>query len=91
METCWSRVSRSPATTFEPQLAGFDDVQMAQYVEPPLTTVRVPMRRLGQVGFEVALRILDGESVRSRTLPTDLVIRDSTGPPGTPARRSQRR
>jgi LacI family transcriptional regulator len=62
-------------------IAGFDDVQAVQYAWPPLTTVAVPMRRLGQLGFEMALRILDGVRVRSRTLPTELVIRGSTGPP----------
>jgi LacI family transcriptional regulator len=62
-------------------VAGFDDVQTAQYVWPPLTTVVVPMRRLGQVGFDVALRILGGQAVRSRTLPTQLALRGTTGPP----------
>lgn len=62
-------------------IAGFDDVQAVQYAWPPLTTVAVPMRRLGQLGFEVVLRILDGHKVRSRTLPTELVVRGSTGPP----------
>lgn len=62
-------------------VAGFDDVQGAQYTCPPLTTVMVPMRRLARTGFEVVLRILDGEPARSQTLPTDLVIRGSTGPP----------
>jgi LacI family transcriptional regulator len=62
-------------------VAGFDDVPAVQYAWPPLTTVAVPMRQLGQIGFEVVLRILDGQRVRSRTLPTELVIRGSTGPP----------
>jgi LacI family transcriptional regulator, galactose operon repressor len=61
-------------------VAGFDDVQAAQYVWPPLTTVAVPMRRLGQVGCEVALAILDQQPVRSVRLPSSLVIRGSTGP-----------
>jgi LacI family transcriptional regulator len=71
-------------------VAGFDDVQTARHVWPPLTTVAVPMRQLGRVGFEVALRILDGHAVRSRTLPTELAIRDTTGPPARPSRETTR-
>jgi LacI family transcriptional regulator len=61
-------------------VAGFDDVPATQYVSPALTTVAIPMRRLGREGLEVALKVLDGASVRSRTLPTELVVRGSTGP-----------
>jgi LacI family transcriptional regulator len=64
-------------------VAGFDDVPTARYVWPPLTTVAVPMRRLGRTGLEVALRILDGHPVRSRTIPTELAIRGTTGPPAS--------
>jgi LacI family transcriptional regulator len=62
-------------------LAGFDDIRIATYLHPSLTTVRVPMYELGREGFFVALRILDGEHPSTRRLPVDLQVRESTGPP----------
>lgn len=69
----------------EVSVAGFDDVQAAQYVWPSLTTVAVPMRELGRQGFATVLQILEGERPEPTELPTRLVIRDSTAPPPAPA------
>ena len=57
-------------------LAGFDDIPIARYVTPPLTTVHVPIAELGRRAF--ALAICDEEQ-RHETLPTTLVIRESCG------------
>lgn len=65
----------------EVSVAGFDDVQAAQYVWPSLTTVAVPMRELGRQGFATVLRILEGGTPEPTELATRLVIRDSTAPP----------
>jgi DNA-binding LacI/PurR family transcriptional regulator len=61
-------------------LAGFDDLEFAQHLEPPLTTVRQGVR---QQGIEVAraLQQLLGDpdrSPRRLLLPTELVIRQSS-------------
>jgi LacI family transcriptional regulator len=57
-------------------LAGFDDIPIARYVTPALTTVNVPIAELGRRAF--ALAICDEEQ-RHETLPTALVIRESCG------------
>ena len=37
---------------------GFDDIRFAQYVDPPLTTIRQPMRELGEATVRLLLNIL---------------------------------
>jgi LacI family transcriptional regulator len=63
---------------------GFDDIPEAALAEPPLSTVRQPLQQMGQVAVEI-LRTLLEESPATRTsvtLPTSLVHRATTGPPG---------
>lgn len=62
-------------------VAGFDDVHIAQFVQPPLTTVRVPMRRLGQEAFRAAMAVLEGGGHSGLVLPTDVLVRASTAAP----------
>lgn len=61
-------------------LAGFDDVEFAAHLDPPLTTVRQPMRRMGEIATATLLELIeDGDGGRRRViLPTELVIRGST-------------
>ena len=62
-------------------VAGYDDIELAAYVDPPLTTLRNPMRELGQSALDLLLRARAGEQGPiSHRLAGDLVIRDSTGP-----------
>ena len=62
---------------------GFDDIRFAQYSDPPLTTVRQPMRELGEATVRLLLNILRGnvKDAVSVTLPHALIIRGSTAPP----------
>jgi DNA-binding LacI/PurR family transcriptional regulator len=63
-------------------LIGFDDLYIAQYIEPALTTIRQPMRQMGRMAMETLLHLLAGsESAHSITVPGELIIRDSTAPP----------
>jgi LacI family transcriptional regulator len=59
-------------------VAGFDDIPVARMTAPSLTTVRLPLREMGRLGFEVAIRALNGEKVKPQLLPTEIVLRDST-------------
>ncbi len=60
-------------------LVGFDDIRLAQYVTPSLTTVRQPMYELGTVATEVLFKSLQGErSGEPIILKTELVVRDSS-------------
>jgi LacI family transcriptional regulator len=58
-------------------VAGFDDISMARFALPPLTTMRVPMGELGQQGAHLVFEALAGRRVRSRNLPTEIVDRAS--------------
>lgn len=58
-------------------VVGFDDIEMAGYTDPPLTTVRQPIVEIGRTMARQMLRLIDGEAVDSVVLPTDLVIRKS--------------
>jgi LacI family transcriptional regulator len=63
-------------------LAGFDDVPLARFLSPPLTTVRVPMQRMAALAVERVFDRLDGKAVRTRrhrTIRTEIVIRGSCG------------
>jgi LacI family transcriptional regulator len=63
-------------------LVGFDDIPTAQYVAPPLTTVRVA---ISELGGRAAARLLESLSQPAawepvqQLLPTELVIRRSCG------------
>jgi LacI family transcriptional regulator len=65
-------------------VVGFDDIPIARYITPPLTSVRVPIATLGErATLRVLQAIEEGTSHRSRqeTLPTVLVVRASCGSP----------
>jgi LacI family transcriptional regulator len=71
-------------------VVGFDDIYPATLCDPPLTTVRQPMRGIGERACERLIeRIVDpGLRPEVELLPTELVIRSSCGcPPGTVTRR----
>ena len=59
---------------------GFDDLPIARFVEPQLTTVRVPAGEMGRLAAEAVLQHLIGrERLESVLLGTELVIRASAG------------
>lgn len=61
-------------------ITGFDDIELAEAVEPGLTTVRVPHRGMGTAAARSLLAIIDGESSgRGLELKTRIVIRESLG------------
>lgn len=61
-------------------VVGFDDVPMASYAVPPLTTVRQPGYELGFGAAKAVLGALRGEALPTETiLPVELVVRESCG------------
>ncbi len=72
-------------------IVGFDDIDLGQFSQPPLTTVRLPRGELGHMAFGALERILQGDSNKGSEyrIGTHLVIRSSTSvAPGTePERR----
>ncbi|GAC1415496.1 MAG: substrate-binding domain-containing protein [Acidobacteriaceae bacterium] len=73
-------------------IVGFDDVQSAAFQNPPLTTVRQPLRTMGTLAAEAILSQIRsaGDHTGSRQLVVDpeLIVRDSTCPP--PPKRQKR-
>jgi LacI family transcriptional regulator len=72
-------------------VAGFDDVPVASITSPGLSTVRLPLREMGRLGFLEAARILGGDDLLPTVLPTELAMRGSTTAPppvALPARRA---
>jgi LacI family transcriptional regulator len=63
-------------------VVGFDDIPIARYVSPPLTTVRVSIPELGSRAAARLLEALEqgpGRTRKQQLLPTELVIRRSCG------------
>jgi DNA-binding LacI/PurR family transcriptional regulator len=61
-------------------VAGFDDIPLARFMSPPLTTVRAPTEQTGMDAVKQLVRSIRGEPAESITLlPTELVIRNSCG------------
>ena len=57
---------------------GFDDLPLAQHTQPPLTTIRQPLERVGAAAAELLLSALDGtDDNQDPVLPTTLVARAS--------------
>jgi len=61
-------------------LVGFDDIPLAEYYDPPLTTVRLPAFGLGWAGGERLIRIIQGEGLNdtSLLLESKLITRQSS-------------
>lgn len=62
-------------------VAGFDDIPIARYVAPPLSSVHVPIAQLGERAMELLLGTIadPGNGAARRTvIPTTLVIRKSS-------------
>lgn len=74
-------------------VVGFDDLNLAEFYNPPLTTVNIPRQELGRRAAQELIDQLAGREVaREVVLPTRLVIRESAAappsrPPGAPTRR----
>jgi DNA-binding LacI/PurR family transcriptional regulator len=57
---------------------GFDDIDLARYTDPPLTTIRQPIIEIGRLMARQLLALVNGEEIEPTvTLPTDLVLRAS--------------
>jgi LacI family transcriptional regulator len=62
-------------------VVGFDDIHLGAMLTPPLTTVRQPMRQLGERACTLLLQRIADPSLprRAERLPVELIIRESCG------------
>ncbi len=73
-------------------VVGFDDIPVAAYVTPPLTTVRHPFDAVAQEGLKRLVHAIENpgtDPLPPSDPPVDLVVRASTAPP--PSRRTPAR
>jgi LacI family transcriptional regulator len=68
-------------------IVGFDDIPLARYAIPALTTVRVPASEMASTGGEMILRLIRGAQLDTpkRVFDAELVIRRSCGVACAPA------
>ncbi|MNR03283.1 putative HTH-type transcriptional repressor ExuR [compost metagenome] len=57
---------------------GFDDIEMAQFLTPALTTIRQDTHLLGSRAAEMLISTIEGATaLQCEILPTELIVRDS--------------
>jgi DNA-binding LacI/PurR family transcriptional regulator len=59
-------------------VVGYDDIELAKYVHPSLTTIRQPIDKGADALVEALLAIVDGKHPNSGILPTELIVRESS-------------
>ena len=64
-------------------IASIDDIEMAKYMSPPLTTVHIPTAEIGSVAAKILIdRIQGGHKLPMKiSLPSKLIIRESCATP----------
>jgi DNA-binding LacI/PurR family transcriptional regulator len=63
----------------ELSIVGYDDIEAASHCHPPLTTIKQPLFDGGSKLVDRLVRIMAGEAPESCLLPTELVVRHSSG------------
>jgi LacI family transcriptional regulator len=64
-------------------VVGFDNIPESALIEPPLTTIDQSIQEMGKQAVQLLMDVIEGHTERPRqiTLPTRLVVRQSSGPP----------
>ena len=60
-------------------VVGYDDVALAVHANPPLTTVKQDLHTGARLLTDLLLRRIAGDNTPSATMPTQLIIRQSSG------------
>ncbi|MFE6717503.1 LacI family DNA-binding transcriptional regulator [Streptomyces albidoflavus] len=65
-------------------VVGYDDVSLARWASPALTTIHQPLRQMAEEATQMLMRLRNEEPVSTRLeLATSLVVRKSTGAPAS--------
>ncbi|WP_216214878.1 LacI family DNA-binding transcriptional regulator [Amycolatopsis aidingensis] len=67
----------------EVSVVGFDDLPVARWSSPPLTTIRQPLDEMGRLAGRLLADLIAGTPPRSHRieLATELIVRSTTAPP----------
>lgn len=60
-------------------VVGYDDIRLAAYSSPPLTTVRQHIHEAGEALVDSVLGLINGEEVTDKILTSELIVRKSSG------------
>jgi LacI family transcriptional regulator len=73
----------------EMSITGMDDIELAALATPPLTTIRVPTREIGEIAARMITELIEnpGAPVENIDTPWRIMARDSLGPPPGPTAR----
>jgi len=73
---------RDIAVPGDVEIVGFDDIEAARLVEPPLTTVAQPAFEMGRESAILLLKLIEGKKPRRRkiVIEPELVVRGTTRP-----------
>ncbi|WP_034341919.1 LacI family DNA-binding transcriptional regulator [Deinococcus misasensis] len=58
-------------------LVGFDDIMFTRYMDPPLTSIRVPIVDMGAQAARKLIALIEGREMALPDVPTELVVRQS--------------
>ena len=62
---------------------GYDDAPLVSHVNPPLSTIRLPGDEIGRLAGAAVTQLMDDPSGSiAESIPAELIVRDSTAPPG---------
>ena len=80
LHVAWELGLRVPADL---SVVAYDDMPLADYLRPPLTTVRMPLAELGAAAVDALLEQLLGGEAHDVTVETEpeVIVRGSTAPP----------
>jgi len=61
-------------------VTGFDDIPIARYSTPPLTTIRQDRLNIGKSACIALEQVMEGMAISRLLLAPELIVRESTGP-----------
>lgn len=75
-------IARNIEVPSEISVVGIDNIKMAKFYNPSLTTVNIPISQMGQKAAEILLKLINGHSLSAKEkfwiFPTKLIVRDSS-------------
>jgi DNA-binding LacI/PurR family transcriptional regulator len=66
-------------------VVGYDNISMSRFISPTITTINQHAADLGRRAAHMLFDVLDGKDVQPITLPSELIVRQSSGVPRTHA------